>query len=167
MKKIMIIGCGGAGKSTLAKRLGEKLNLHVYHLDSMFWKPEWVPTEREEWKRLQFEILEKDEWIIDGNYGSTLDIRIEKADTIIFLDYSTVTCLYGVIKRRIIHHRKTRPDMGEGCPEKLDWEFLKWVAEYKRKKSPIIVNKLNQLEQQKSIIHLRTRRETEDFVKTL
>lgn len=138
----MIIGCGGAGKSTLAQQLGKKLGIKVYHLDSLFWKPGWVPTEREEFIQMQKEMMDEDEWIIDGNYGGTMDIRLEQADTIIFLHYSTIRCLYGIVKRRLQYHGKTRPDMGEGCPERLDWEFVKWVAGYNRKKAPLVLEKL-------------------------
>ncbi|CEG26045.1 DNA topology modulation protein [Bacillus sp. B-jedd] len=142
MKRIMIIGCGGAGKSTLAQQLGKKLGIKVYHLDSLFWKPGWVSTEREEFIQMQKEMMAEDEWIIDGNYGGTMDLRLEQADTIIFLHYSTIRCLYGIVKRRLQYHGKTRPDMGEECPERLDWEFVKWVAGYNRKKAPLVLEKL-------------------------
>lgn len=142
LKRIMIIGSGGAGKSTFARELGKKLGLRVYHLDALFWQPGWVPMERTEFIRMQNAIMEGDKWIIDGNFGGTMDARLEKADTVIFLHYSTIRCLYRVVKRRIQYQGRTRPDMGEGCPEKLDWEFISWVAGYNRKKAPSILEKL-------------------------
>ena len=84
MRKISIIGSGGAGKSTFAKRLSSILEVPVYHLDSMFWKPGWVETEREEWADLQRSVCEKSEWILDGNYGGTIDVRLRTSDTVIF-----------------------------------------------------------------------------------
>lgn len=166
MRRILIIGAGGAGKSTLAGTLGQKLGIPVYHLDSLFWKPNWTPLPREQWKITVQKLLKKEEWILDGNFGSTLDMRIEAADTIIFLDYSSVRCLYGVVKRRIQYHGKTRPDMGKGCPEKLDWEFLKWVAGYKKNKSPEIISKLSKLEN-KQVLHFHTPAEAYEFLKEL
>jgi len=152
----MIIGCGGAGKSTLAQQLGKKLGIKVYHLDSLFWKPGWVPTDREEFIQMQKEMMNEDEWIIDGNYGGTMDLRLEQADTIIFLHYSTIRCLYGIVKRRLHYHGKTRPDMGEGCPERLDWEFVKWVAGYNRKKAPLVLEKLRKFCDKKTFIFTRS-----------
>ncbi|WP_079508030.1 DNA topology modulation protein [Mesobacillus jeotgali] len=142
MEKVIIIGNGGAGKSTLARKLGKAINKKVYHLDALYWKPGWEMTAKDEWKAVLTEIMSEDSWIMDGNYGSTIEMRAEAADTIIFLDYSTARCLFGIVKRRIMYHGKSRPDMNEGCQEKLDWEFLKWVSEYRRKKAPVIIDLL-------------------------
>ncbi|WP_409294774.1 DNA topology modulation protein [Peribacillus sp. SCS-26] len=163
MKKIMIIGCGGAGKSTFARKLGDALGISVHHLDSLFWKKGWVPTEREEWKAALSDVMSENSWIMDGNYGSTMDIRLKEADTIIFLDYSTLTCLYGAVSRRIKYHGRTRPDMGEGCPEKLDAEFLKWIALYRRDKAPVIRQTLSQLKGKKVFI-FENRKQTHHFL---
>lgn len=115
MKKIILIGSGGAGKSTLAKEMGAKLNLDVYHLDALFWQPNWVAVTREEQKQIQHELVKKEEWLIDGNYGGTMDIRIVAADTIIFLDIKRNICIYRALKRMIMYRNKVRTDMGPGC----------------------------------------------------
>ncbi|WP_226644728.1 DNA topology modulation protein [Mesobacillus subterraneus] len=165
MEKVIIIGCGGAGKSTLARKLGEILNIKVYHLDAMYWKPGWEMTAKDEWKKLIQQVIEEDSWLMDGNYGSTIDMRSQAADSIIFLDYSTTRCLYGIFKRRIMYHGRTRPDMNEGCPERLDWDFIKWVAKYKREKAPGIIARLEELKiQGKDIYHFTNPRETEKFI---
>ncbi len=88
MKKILIIGSGGSGKSTLAVRLGELLQLPVIHLDEHFWQPGWVEPPREEWKTKVDEFCSRDAWIMDGNYGGTLEERITASDTVLFLDRS-------------------------------------------------------------------------------
>ncbi|WP_404458622.1 DNA topology modulation protein [Oceanobacillus kapialis] len=166
MLKIAIIGCGGAGKSTLAKKLGKILNIPVYHLDSIFWKPGWQPIERDELIEKTMEIQETNQWIIDGNYGSTMDLRLQQADTVIFLHYSTIRCLYGIVKRRIQYHNKTRPDMGEDCKERLDWEFFNWVRTYNQKKSPQVLKRLSTLKETK--IHIFTSpKQLEHFLKEL
>ncbi|RHW43167.1 DNA topology modulation protein [Neobacillus notoginsengisoli] len=162
MKRIMIIGSGGAGKSTLAKELGERLGIKVYHLDSLFWQPGWVPMERNKFIELQKEIMKKEEWIIDGNYSGTMELRLERADTVIFLHYSTIRCLYGIVKRRLEYHGKTRFDMGAGCPERLDWEFAMWVAGFNRMKAPKLLQKLQKYEEKKTFIFTRP-----SMVKTL
>lgn len=167
MKKVALIGSGGAGKSTLARQLGEELNIEVYHLDSLFWKPNWVGVSKDEQRNIQQDLVEKESWIIDGNYGGTMEIRLDAADTIIFLDISRFTCLFRVIKRSIKYRNRTRPDMGEGCNEKLDIEFLKWIWQYPNKKRPHILASLKILSDTKQIIILKSPREVRSFLETI
>lgn len=164
MNKIILIGSGGSGKSTLAKRLGEKLNKEVYHLDALFWKPNWVGVSRDEQIEVQNELVQKEEWIIDGNYGGTMDIRLHAADTIIFLDINRVICVYRAFKRMVKYRNKTRPDMGAGCPERLDFNFLKWIWDYPKKKRPEIVQRLDQLANEKNVIVLKSPKEVQLFL---
>lgn len=166
MKKIAIIGCGGAGKSTLSKKLGNILQIPVFHLDAIFWKPHWTPIKCEELIYKQEQIFSQASWIIDGNYGSTMDKRLKAADTVIFLHYRTIHCLYGITKRRIQYHGKTRPDMGQDCPEKLDWEFFKWVWRYNKTKAPAIHQQLENLDHT-TILIFKSPKETRKFVTTL
>src|SRR5690625_4439060 len=132
----MVMGVSaGVGKSTFAWKLGEILNIDVYHLDSFYWKPGWVEAPQEEFANSQQEIVEQDEWIIEGNYNRTYDIRAQHADTIIYLELPLLVCLYRVFKRWFSHIGKTRPDMGEDCKEKLDYQFLKYIfTTYRRRK---------------------------------
>ena len=102
MKRIIIIGCGGAGKSTLARQLGEKLNLPVVHLDKLFWRPNWISVSQEEFDELHRRELAKETWILDGNFNRTMPERIARCDTVIYLDFSRFACLMGVA-RRIVH----------------------------------------------------------------
>lgn len=123
MQRILVIGSAGSGKSTLSQRLSEQLQLPVIHLDKYYWKPNWVPTPNEDWDKFVLGTTNRDQWIMDGNYTRTLDLRLKRADTVIFLDLSKWLCLYRIIKRRIKYHRKTRADLNEGCPEKLVHRF--------------------------------------------
>jgi adenylate kinase family enzyme len=135
MKKIMIVGFSGSGKSTLARQLGEKLNIVPTHMDALYWKPGWAESSTEEHIEKLKPILQRDEWVIEGSYRRVLyRERLHDADTVIFLDMNRFLCFYRVIKRRILYRGRTRPDMGEGCPEKLDFEFAKWVLWDGRKK---------------------------------
>ena len=166
MKRIVIIGCGGAGKSTLARQLGEKLNLPVVHLDKIFWKPGWVEMDKEEFDaRIRAE-MDKETWIIDGNYNRTMPERIQRSDTVIYLDFSRMTCLWGVIKRNLTNRGKVRPDMGEGCPEKIDIEFLKWVWNYNRDKRERNYRLLNEATHAQTIV-LKNRRMVKRFLDAL
>ena len=158
MKRLMIIGCSGSGKSTLAARLGEKLSLPVHHLDRLFWKPGWEEPTRDEWRALQEELCAQPRWILDGNYGGTKELRFASADTIIFLDLPALSCLHGAIRRFLRFRGRSRPDMAEGCPERLDWEFVKRIWTYRRDRRPKTVARLSELEKTKHIIILSSRR---------
>lgn len=159
MDKILIIGSSGSGKSTLAVRLGSILNLPVYHLDRLFWQPGWQETPRDEWRMLQEKLCAEPQWIIDGNYSGTLNVRLSACDTVVWLDLPTVVCLASTLWR-ILHHRgRTRPDMGEGCPERFDWAFLQWVWSFRKRARPRIVQKLNALPSSTEVVVLTSRRQ--------
>ena len=166
MKRVVIIGCGGAGKSTLAQELGKRTGLPVIHLDSIFWLPGWVEMNRDEFDRKIRAELEKEQWIIDGNYNRTMPERIARCDTIIYLDFPRIVCLYGIFKRLLTNIGKTRPDMGEGCPERVDWEFLKWVWNYNKDKRERNYRLLNEATHAETIV-LKNRRAVKKFLKSL
>ena len=166
MERIIIIGCGGAGKSTLAQKLGQKLGIPVVHLDKLFWKPGWEEMEKEEFDtRIRMEMA-KEKWIMDGNYNRTLLERIARCDTVIYLDFNRLTCLFGVMKRVITTYGKVRPDMGAGCPERIDFDFLKWVWNYNKNKRERNYRLLNGAEHARIIV-LKNRRQVSGFLNTL
>ncbi len=166
MQRILIIGCGGAGKSTLARQLGQKMNLPVVHLDKLFWKPGWEESSDEEIDEKIFRELEKPQWIMDGNFGRTLPRRLEYCDTVIWLDYPRLTCFLGVLKRVITTYGTVRPDMGEGCPERFDWDFLKWVWGFNRKNRKRFQTLLDDAPQVQTV-RLKNRRQTRGFLKSV
>ncbi|WP_226037334.1 DNA topology modulation protein [Aquibacillus saliphilus] len=164
MKKVVLIGSGGSGKSTLARQLGEKLKINTYHLDALFWKPNWVGIPKDEQRKVQNDLVKKEKWIIDGNYGGTMDIRLNAADTIVFLDIHRVICVYRAFKRIMKYRNKTRPDMGEGCEERFELDFFKWVWDYSKTKRPKILNRLEQLSKDKQVIILISPKEVQIFL---
>jgi adenylate kinase family enzyme len=168
MKRIMVIGISpGVGKSTFARELGKILHMNVYHLDSIYWKPNWIEATLDEFSKAQKEIVTRERWIIEGNYSNTFDIRAEYADTIIYLELPLYLCLYRVIKRWITNIGKTRPDMGEGCKEKIDWDFIKFIYTtfYSRKrKMEQRFQHYKQNNANKLIIELRSKKEIKGFL---
>ena len=163
MERIVIIGCGGAGKSTLARQLGEKLDIPVVHLDKLFWRPGWVQVSKEEFDKLHREVLAREKWIMDGNFDRTMEERITRSDTVIYLDFSRFACLMGVLKRVFTTYGKVRPDMGEGCPERIDWDFLKWVWDFNKNKREKNYRLLNEAEGKETIV-LKNRRAVKKFL---
>ena len=127
--KIAIIGYSGSGKSTLARKLSEIYRADVLHFDTIHFLPDWRIRTQDEKMRLTKEFLDSHEsWVIDGNYSKLFyERRLREADTIIMLLFNRFSCLYRVIRRYFKYKNTTRPDMCEGCNEKLDFEFIKWV----------------------------------------
>ncbi len=167
MKRIMIIGSGGAGKSTLARQLGERLQLDVYHLDALMWKPGWVMASREERISIQQQLVKKDEWIIDGNFGNTLDLRLQAADTVILIDLPRIVCIYRVLKRVARYRGTTRPDMGASCEEKLDFAFLKWVWNFPNIQRLQLLQQIEQHPTKLNLIHLKSPRAVKNLIQSL
>lgn len=166
MDRVMIIGCSGSGKSTLARALHKLTNLPLIHLDQYFWKPNWVETLDPEWEEINQALVEKSQWIIDGNYGRTMDLRLKAAETIIFLDRPTWLCFYRVVRRILQYYGTSRPDMTEGCNERMDMVFFKYVLSYNRNRRPGILAKLTCLSKDKDIIILKNDSEIEEFLES-
>ncbi|TJZ99722.1 topology modulation protein [Bacillus thuringiensis] len=171
MQRIMVMGISaGVGKSTFARSLGKILNINVYHLDALYWKPNWVAASFEEFSQLHQEIVNQNQWIIEGNYNNTVKVRAENADTIIYLELPLYVCLYRVIKRWITNIGKTRPDMAEGCKEKIDWNFIKFIytTYYPRKRKMFErLQVLQALGSKKNIIILKSQRDINSCLKTI
>ena len=129
--RVLIVGNGGAGKSTLAAALGARLDLPVVHLDRLYWREGWTPTPRVEWLRTLERLMDADRWILDGNYRGTMTERLARADALVLLDPPTPLCLWRVVRRRF-GGRRTE-DLAEGCEERLDIGFLRYVAGYRRR----------------------------------
>ncbi|MBM3933997.1 MAG: hypothetical protein FJ319_06805 [SAR202 cluster bacterium] len=139
MRRVAIVGSGGAGKSTLARRMGEITGLPVVDLDRLYWRPGWTPTPKPEWRETVQRLVEEDLWIIDGNYMSTMGIRIPAADTILFMDYSRIRCMWRTTRRVLTYRRHVRPDMGEDCPEKINVSCYKWMWNFRKDIRPKIM----------------------------
>ena len=167
MERILIIGCGGAGKSTLARQLGEKLDLPVIHLDQIWWAPgNWQHRERDEFDKLVIAELEKAQWIMDGNFNRTMPMRAAKCDTIIYLDFNRVTCLFSWIRRVITNWGHARIDMAPGCAEWFDPEMAAWIWSYNKNNRENNYRLLNEAQGVETIV-LKNRRRVKQFLKQL
>lgn len=163
MQRIAVIGSPGSGKSTLAVQLGRLLGLPVYHLDALHWKPGWVETPKPEWRALQQSLVAASTWVIDGNYSTTLDIRLSASDTIIFFDMPRLLCLWRVVRRVALHRGRTRTDMGPGCPERVDLNFLLYIWRFPGKQAPRI-RRLLASQAGKRVVVLRRPADTPAFL---
>ena len=164
MKRILVIGSGGAGKSTFARDLGAILDLPVIHLDLVYWKAGWEKPSKPEWARTVGKLIAQHEWIMDGNFGGTLPQRLKRADAIILLDISRWVCLWRVAKRFAKYRGRHRPDMTPGCHERFDWEFVKWIWNYPSKSKPAKLALLESSAPDQRVVILQSNRDIARFL---
>lgn len=167
MQRVLVIGPAGAGKTTLSTAIADAIGLPLIHLDSLYWDAGWVPTPQEEWEAQVSEIVRQPRWIMDGNYGGTLDIRIAAADTIIFLDLPRGVCIWRLLKRLVYYRGRSRVSVAEGCPEQLSLSFLWWVWTYRRRRRPAILERLAGLEGKKQIVVRRSAKDVAAYQRLL
>ena len=166
VERVLVIGSGGAGKSTLSRRLAEAASLPLVHLDSLYWRPGWTPTPEDEWAAQVSELVRAERWVIDGNYGGTMALRMAAADTVVFLDLPRLTCLRRVVARAIRNRGRTRADMAPGCPEHLSSEFVRWIWSYPSTNRPRVHERLAEFERAGgNAVILRTRGEVDAFLR--
>ena len=158
MKKVIVIGCPGSGKSTVSRALYNKTGIPLYHLDMMYWNADKTTVEKSVFLERLSVVLEKDEWIIDGNYGSTMELRMATCDTVIFLDYSLDVCLDGIRERR----GKPRSDM-PWIETEEDSEFIEFIKNYNEQQKPKVLELLKKYSD-KNIIVLESREEADAFL---
>jgi len=166
MRRFVILGNAGSGKSTLARRLGARLDLPVVHLDRLFWQPGWVEPENDAFRARVAEAIAGDAWVCEGNYGGrTLDLRLPRAELVVWLDTPRWVCLWRVIRRACL--RDPRPDLAPGCEEKLNGAFAEFLAYVWRFDSGSRLR----IEAQRlangpevPVVNLKTRRQVEAFV---
>ena len=161
MKKVMVIGCPGSGKSTFSRALHALTGIRLFHLDKMYWNADRTTVEKAVFLKRLTDAIQKDEWIIDGNYGSTMELRMKFCDTVIFLDYPTDICLEGIRERR----GKVRTDMPwtENADEE-DAEFIEFIKNYNSQSRPKVIELLEKYSDREIYI-FRSRDEADGFLK--
>ena len=167
-KRVAVIGCPGAGKTFFAKKLAQKLQLPLHHIDYYFHEPGAHYTPRSpEWRSKVSELVAEPVWIIDGNYQSTFDILLPETDTIVFLDYPLGISLGRAILRRIKMHSKVREDMPSNWKEKLSFRLFKFILLYNKVQAPKVRRMLEEQKGEKNIVILKNSREADLFLNTV
>ncbi len=167
--KIAIIGYSGSGKSTLARKLGTIFRADVLHFDTVQFLPGWEIRAEENKRKITKEFMDThDSWVIDGNYSRLFyERRMSEADIIIIILFNRFSCLYRVIRRYVKYKNTTRPDMGEGCNEKLDWEFIKWILHDQRTKQAKKRYAQVHSQYREKVIIVKNQRQLDDCLKKL
>lgn len=164
MQRVMIIGASGSGKTTLARSLGEISRLPVVHIDPMYYTAGWVQRTREETHQMVVDAISHDSWIFEGNFSSSFGERSKRSDTFIFLDFPTYLRLWRVVARTIKSYGRARIGSAEGCPERFDWEFLKFVAGYQNNGRNRAVEAMANAPDDVRIYHLKSRKNVRQFL---
>lgn len=151
MERICIIGGSETGKTTLANNLGKELDLPIYHIDGINYSENWEERDKKQRDEVIIEKVKQPRWVIDGTYRSTLQQRLEKADCVIYLDYSSLAQLRGVLKRFIQHHGKERSEI-PGCKERINWKFLCFVIRWRKNRREEILEKISKVNNEKVYI---------------
>lgn len=162
MKKVLILGCAGSGKSTFARKLKNIVNIPIYHLDMIWHKPDKTNVTFEEFDNKLNEILKKDEWIIDGNYQRTLEIRLKECDSVFLLDYPFEVCFEGAASRI----GKKRDDL-PFIEEEMDEEFRNHIINFSKNKLPNLYRLLDKYSKEKNIIIFKSRKEASEYLENL
>ena len=152
-RRVLILGPSGSGKSTVCERVGRILGIPVVHLDKHYWNPNWVETPKDDWVNKVKNLIAVESWAM--------------ADTLIFLDMTRRMSYFRVVVRYLKNRGKTRPDVTEGCPEKIDLDFIKWIWDYPSTRKPKILNFLEKMRRNKNVYILNNQGEIEDFLKVL
>ncbi|WP_300611623.1 topology modulation protein [Trebonia sp.] len=156
MDRISIIGCGGSGKSHLARQLGGMLGITPVHLDTLYYGRDWKPLDKEQFAALQWDLVTAPQWIIDGNYASSLPVRLEAADTVIFLDLPAWTCLGGIAQRRLKHGGGQHDAIG--VYDRITWNFIRYIVGYRKQMAPRVRKLVADHAGHAQVVVLRNRR---------
>ncbi len=170
MKRIVILGSSGTGKTTLGRRLGEKLGLNTLHLDSVYWEKDWNNIDKIRFNTYMKQYLTKHrKWVIDGNYTNNkhFKYRLDLADTIILLDFGRQVSLHGIHERADDYKHQVRSDMAEGCVEGIDQVFLQYVAGFHKVRTKYLKAIIKQYEHKKNVLIFKNRKELYDWYNSL
>jgi len=163
-QRILIIGCSGSGKTVLAHQLAQRVNAPITHLDAIYYDSTWQPLPAAEFARRQRDLTAGERWIIDGNYASTLAVRLARADTVIFLDLPAWTCLWGIARRRWRYRGGQHDD---GVYDRLNWSVITYILGYRRRMRPRVLRLVAAYDEQVNFVRLTSRRHIQRFLRAL
>jgi adenylate kinase family enzyme len=168
MQRVLVMGSSGSGKSTFARRLSEITGIPFVSLDALYWKPGWVASDKAEFRERLTEVALQPRWIMDGNFPSHLvELRRDACDTVIWFDLPRRSCMFGIMRRIAGSYGKVRPEMAEGCPERIDFEFFRYVWTYRRQQRPKLLDYFQGLRADQSLVCFTDRTQANDYLKEI
>jgi adenylate kinase family enzyme len=166
MQRVLVMGCAGAGKSTFGRALADRLGLPFVSIDRIYWQPGWREPKLEEFTAKMTREAEEPAWVMDGNYTryGAGELRRDRADTIVWFDLPRWVCMLSVIRRSASSYGQVRPEMAPGCPEKFDWEFLRFVWTYRATQRPKLLAYFSALRGDQRLVTFTARAQAADFL---
>jgi adenylate kinase family enzyme len=168
MRRIIVVGSQGSGKTTLALRLGSKLGLPVIHLDVLYWRPGWKPSETAGFRLRVSEAIASDAWVVDGSFsGLAFDLTLARAQLLVVIDRPRWLCQWRILRRSALDRDPMRPDLPKGCPEQFDWKLMREAWRYGTERAPLIEVERLKYGAQIPVVRLKSDRDIADFVAAL
>lgn len=168
MRRVLVIGCSGSGKSTFARRLAASAGLPHVSLDALYWQPGWTEPSREDFLARLDGAVRPPSWIIDGGYiGYDGETRHERADTVFFFDLPRLVCMSGILWRSASTYGQVRPDMAPGCPERFDLEFMRYVWTYCEQQRPKVMKFFERLRPDQTLVRFTSRRDADEYLRAV
>jgi len=166
MQRILVMGSSGSGKSTFGRALAEKLALPFVSIDQLFWQSGWREPKMDDFTAIMTREADKPTWVMDGNYMryGAGELRRARADTIIWFDLPRWLCMVSVLRRIVTSYGVVRPEMAPGCPEQLDWEFLRYVWTFRALQRPKLVTYFAELRDDQRLVTFTTRAQAAGFL---
>ena len=169
MQRVLVMGSSGSGKSTFARRLSDMTGLPFVSLDAMYWKPGWVASDNAEFGQRVAEVARRPQWVMDGNFTSSGagELRRQVSDTVIWFDLPRRSCMLGIMKRIAGSYGRVRPEMAEGCPEKIDFEFFRYAWTYRRQQRPKLLDYFKGLRADQALVCFTPRTQADRYLNDL
>ncbi len=168
MRRIIVVGSQGSGKTTLARKLGRKLDLPVIHLDVLYWRPGWTPSDTTSFRARVADAIAGDAWIVDGSFsGLAFDLTLARAELLIVIERPRWLCQWRILSRSALDRQTTRPDLPVGCPEQFDWQLMGEAWRYDSERAPVIDAERIQYGPDVPVVRLRRDRDIAYFVDTI
>ncbi|MBR1086220.1 AAA family ATPase [Bradyrhizobium manausense] len=168
MRRIIVVGSQGSGKTRLARRLGRKLGLPVIHLDVLYWRPGWTPSDTSSFRARVAEAIASDAWIVDGSFsGLAFDLTLAHAELLVVIERPRWLCQWRILWRSAFHRDTARPDLPAGCPEQFDWKLMREAWRYDVERAPVIEAERIRYNAGVPVVRLRSDRDIAEFVAVL
>ena len=166
--RILVMGCSGGGKSTLSQEICARLDLPYVSMDrEFFWLPGWVKRDKAEERALIAAKVAEERWLIDGTAPSSFDLRLPRTEFVLWVRMPRWLCIWGALSRALRWLGRSRPDMAPGCPERIDWEFLRYIWDWERKFAPKVLAGLAQHGPDVPVLQLKSRGEMRQLLDLL
>lgn len=163
-RRIVVIGSAGAGKAELAQAIAQRLRIPFYPLETYYWRPGWERPSDEEWAAQVSTLAARDAWVMSGTFPATLEMRVARADWLVYLDLPMPVCFFRGLKRMLSRTSPKGDELAPGCPRRFDGALLRFIWNFPADVAPRLMSLIGRERRNRAIFILRSKREVEDFL---